>query len=97
MPTYIALCNFTEQGIRTVKDTTKRAEAVKEAAKKRGVNMTHIFWTMGNYDLVTIIEAPDDQSATAFALAVGMAGNIRTQTLRAHTKDEMDGILAKLG
>jgi len=97
MPTYIALCNFTEQGIRTVKDTTKRAEAVKEAAKKRGVSMTHIFWTMGNYDLVTIIEAADDQSATAFALAVGMAGNIRTQTLRAHTKEEMDGILAKLG
>jgi len=52
---------------------------------------------MGNYDLVTIIEAADDQSATAFALAVGMAGNIRTQTLRAHTKEEMDGILAKLG
>ena len=97
MPTYIALCNFTEQGIRNVKDTTKRADAVREAAKKRGVDMTHIFWTMGNHDLVTIIEAPDDAAATAFSLAVGAAGNIRTQTLRAHTKEEMDGILAKLG
>ncbi len=63
MATYIALCNFTDQGIRNVKDTTKRADAVMEAAKKFGANMTQIYWTVGHYDLVAIIEAPDDKSA----------------------------------
>jgi uncharacterized protein with GYD domain len=97
MPTYIALGNFTDQGIRGVKDTIKRADAVKEAAKKYGANMTQVYWTVGQYDLVTVIEAPNDESATAFLLAVGSAGNVRTQTLRAFNKDEMNGILAKLG
>lgn len=97
MAIYIALSNFTDQGIRNVKDTTKRADAVKEAASKYGAKMTQIYWTQGKYDLVAIIEAPDDTSATAFALAIGMAGNIRTQTLRAFTKEDMNGILAKLG
>lgn len=96
MVTYIALSNFTDQGIRNVKDSTKRADAVKVAAKKFGATLTQIYWTLGKYDLVAIIEAPDDASATAFALAIGMAGNIRTQTLRAFSKEEMDGILGKL-
>jgi uncharacterized protein with GYD domain len=97
MPTYIVLSNFTDQGIRSVKDTTKRAEAVKAAAKKFGASMNQIYWTLGQYDLVAIVEAPDDESATAFALAIGAAGNIRGQTLRAFSKDEMDGILGRLG
>lgn len=96
MATYIALSNFTDQGIRDVKNSTKRADAVKEAAKKFGVSMTHIFWTLGSYDLVSIIEAPDETSATAFALAIGSAGNVRTQTLRAFSRDEMNGILGKM-
>ena len=96
MVTYIALSNFTDQGIRNVKDTTKRADAVKEAAKKFGATMTQIYWTLGKYDVVAVIEAPDETSATAFALAIGMAGNVRTQTLRAFSKDEMNGILGKM-
>ncbi len=96
MPTYIALSSFTDQGIRGVKDTTKRADAVKEAAKKFWASMTQVFWTLGQYDLVAIIEAPDDQAATAFALAVASAGNIRMQTLRAFSRDEMNAILGKL-
>jgi uncharacterized protein with GYD domain len=96
MGTYIALSSFTDQGIRNVKDSTKRAEAVQAAAKKFGANMTQIYWTLGHYDLVAIIEAPDDESATAFALAIGAAGNVRTQTLRAFSKDEMNGILGKM-
>jgi len=96
MATYIALSSFTDQGIRDVKNSTKRADAVKEAAKKFGVNMTHIYWTLGSYDVVSIIEAPDETSATAFALAIGAAGNVRTQTLRAFSKDEMNGILGKM-
>ncbi|OOG51940.1 GYD domain-containing protein [Polaromonas sp. C04] len=96
MVTYIALSNFTDQGIRTIKDTTKRADAVKEAAKKFGATMTQIYWTLGKYDLVAIIEAPDDASATAFALAIGAAGNVRMQSLRAYSRDEMNGILARM-
>jgi uncharacterized protein with GYD domain len=95
MATYIILGNFTDQGIRNVKDTTKRADAVKEAGKKFGANMKEILWTMGQYDMVATVEAPDDASISAFALAIGSAGNIRGQTLRAYSKDEMNAILTK--
>ena len=97
MGTYIALSSFTDQGIRSVKDTTKRAEAVQEAAKKFGAKMTQMYWTLGKYDLVVTIEAPDDESATAFALAIASSGNVRIQTLRAFNKEEMNGILGKMG
>ncbi len=96
MVRYIALCNFTDQGIRSIKETTKRADAVKEAAKKFGATMTHIYWTLGPYDLISIVEAPDEMSGTAFALAVGSAGNLRMQSLRAFSKEEMNGVLAKM-
>jgi uncharacterized protein with GYD domain len=96
MATYIALSNFTDQGIRSVKDSTKRADAVQAAAAKFGAKMTQIYWTLGQYDLVAIIEAPDDASAAAFAVAIGSAGNVRLQTLRAFSKDEMDGVLVRL-
>jgi len=96
MATYISLCRFTDQGIRSVKDTTKRAAAVQEAAKKFGANMAQIFWTLGQYDLVTIIEASDEQTATAFALSIASAGNVRMETLRAFNRDEMTGILGKM-
>ena len=97
MATFIALANFTDQGIRNVKDTVKRADAVKEAAQKAGITMREIMWTLGSYDMVVIFEAPDDASMTAFGLAVGAAGNVRTQTLRAFNRSEMTAILAKLG
>jgi uncharacterized protein with GYD domain len=96
MATFIALGNFTEQGIRSVKETTKRADAVREAASRYGVTMKQIYWTLGSYDIVTVVEAPNEEAVTAFALAVGSAGNIRTQTLRAFSKEEMNGILGKL-
>jgi uncharacterized protein with GYD domain len=95
MATYIVLASFTDQGAKSIKDTTKRADAVREAAKKYGANMKEIFWTQGAYDMVVTVEAPDDLSISAFALAVGSAGNIRGQTLRAYSKDEMNTILTK--
>jgi len=97
MATYIALGHFTEQGIRSAKDTVKRADMVKEAAAKAGIQMKEILWTMGAYDMVVTFEAADDAAMTAFALAVGSAGNVRTQTLRAFNRSEMAAILAKLG
>jgi uncharacterized protein with GYD domain len=96
MANYIILGNFTDQGIRNVKDTVKRADAVRESARKFGVNMKEICWTMGQYDMIVTVEAPDDASVSAFALAVGAAGNIRGQTLRAYSRDEMNAILTKV-
>lgn len=96
MATYVVLGNFTDQGIRNVKDTIKRADAVKEAGQKAGVTMKDIKWTLGAYDMVVTFEAPNDEAITAFALAVGSAGNVRTQTLRAFDRSEMSAILAKV-
>jgi uncharacterized protein with GYD domain len=97
MATYIVLTNFTEQGIRSVKETTKRADGVKEQARKFGVTAKEFYWTLGGYDVVVMFDAPDDASMTALGLAIGAQGNVRTQTLRAFSRDEMNGILAKLG
>ena len=96
MATYIVLNSFTDQGIRSVKDSTKRADAVRELAKKFGVTAKEFFWTLGSYDTVAIYDAPDDASMTALGLALGAAGNVRTQTLRAFSREEMNGVLAKL-
>jgi uncharacterized protein with GYD domain len=96
MLTYIVLGSFTDQGIRTIKDTTKRADAAKEIAAGFGVKMREIYWTQGQYDLVTLCEADNETAISAFGLAIGAAGNVRFQTLRALTKDEMNGVLAKL-
>jgi len=96
MLTYIVLGSFTDQGLKAIKDSTKRADAAKEMAARSGVNMREIYWTQGQYDLVTICEADNEAAISAFGLSVGGAGNVRFQTLRAFTKDEMNGILAKL-
>jgi uncharacterized protein with GYD domain len=96
MATYIALCNFTQQGISHVKETTERAAAARQAARQLGVDLREIYWTTGRYDLIAIIDAADEASATAFALAVGVTGNVRTETLRAFSADEVNGILGKL-
>ena len=96
MATYIVLSSFTDQGIRTVKDTTKRADAVRELAKKMGIDTKSLYWTVGQYDVVATFDAPNDEAMTALALALASQGNVRTQTLRAFTKDEVAGIIAKL-
>lgn len=97
MAIYIVLVNFTDQGIRNVKDTTKRADAARELAKKFGVTFKELYWTLGNYDEVIIFEAPDDASMAAFLASIGALGNVRTQTLRAFSQADVNGILAKLG
>jgi uncharacterized protein with GYD domain len=96
MVTYISLLSFTDKGIQGVKETTKRAAAAKEVAKKQGVHMREIFWTMGQYDLVCVLEAEDETALAAFNLATAMQGNVRSRSLRAYSATEMDKILAKL-
>ncbi|MEU5948487.1 GYD domain-containing protein [Micromonospora sp. NPDC047465] len=95
MPTYIALLNWTDQGIRGYKDTAKRAEAFAAATQNLGANLLNIYWTVGPYDVVALVEAPDDETAAAALLHLGGAGNVRTTTLRAFGREEMDRIIAK--
>ena len=96
MITYIGLLSFTEKGVQAIKDTTKRAAAAREAAKKFGVNIREMLWTMGEYDMVCVLEAEDEHALAAFNLATAMQGNLRSRSLRAYSAGEMDKILAKL-
>ena len=96
MATYIVVANFTEHGIRSVKDTTRRADAFRDLAKLHGITVKDIFWTLGRYDIVTTIEAPDDVAVTALGLSLGKSGNLRTETLRAFSQAEMVAILDKV-
>jgi len=96
MASYIALLQFTEQGVRNIKDTTKRAVVTSEMASKLGVKLLDVFWTLGPYDIVMVLEAPDDETLTAFTLKLSSLGNIKTQTLRAFRAKEMDAILNKV-
>ena len=96
MPTYIVLANFTDQGIRGIKETTKRAQNFREMAKKLGISLKEIYWMLGQYDFMTIAEAPDEGAMTALGLSVGALGNVRTNTMRAFTADEMGKLLARL-
>ncbi len=96
MATYLVLCQWTDQGVRNVKDTTRRAEAFKEMGKKSGAVVKDLYWTLGQYDLASIVEAPDDGTLNTLLVSVGALGNIRTQTLRAFSSGEMEQILAKM-
>jgi uncharacterized protein with GYD domain len=97
MAHYIVLGNFTEQGIKTVKDTVKRADAFKEMARKRGVNVHSVYWTLGRYDVVAICESKDERAMTALGLSMGMLGNVKTETLTAFDSAEMTKVLEGVG
>jgi uncharacterized protein with GYD domain len=95
MATFITTIKLTQQGITNIGDTTKRAAAVKASAKKLGIKVTDIYWTLGAFDGLLIFEAKDDETGTAWLLNVGSQGNVQTTTARAFTAAEMDKILAK--
>lgn len=96
MPTYVTLMNWTDQGIGSVKDTVQRRDQANALAEKHGATIEEVYWTVGPYDLVAIVEAPDEESATAMLLELATAGNLRTTTLRAYGREEMSGILQRL-
>jgi uncharacterized protein with GYD domain len=93
MPTYILLGTYTDQGIRNIKDTTKRAEAVRAMGKKAGVAVKNLYWTLGQYDVAAVLDAPNDEAVTSLALSIGALGNVRTQILRAFDEKEIGSIL----
>jgi uncharacterized protein with GYD domain len=96
MAKYVSLLKFTDQGIRNVKDSVKRAAAATAEAEKMGAKVTDAFWTMGAYDVVLLLDAPDDETVSAFSLKLGSLGNVKSHTMRAFRREEMESILAKV-
>ena len=95
MATFVSLVNWTDQGIKSFRDSGKRADAFAEAVQQQGGSVKAIYWTLGEYDIVAITEAPDAETATAVLLQVGSLGNVRTTTLEAFDRDAFDRIVAK--
>jgi uncharacterized protein with GYD domain len=96
MPAYIALIDWTDQGVRDFKDTVDRYEAAQTAFESLGVRFTDIWWTLGTHDIVATVEAPDDETLAAALLSVAGQGNLRTTTLRAFTREEMRSVIGKV-
>ncbi len=93
MSRYIALVSFTDQGIRNVKESPKRAERFKKAAAKHKVKVREIHWTMGRFDLIVSLDAPNDVALSSLMLETAQLGNVRTETFRAYTQEEFANIL----
>ncbi len=96
MAKYIVLSNWTDQGIKSVKDSPKRLDAAREAAKKLGVEISKFYLTTGACDMVVIAEAPNDEAMAKFSLMLGMGGNIRTTTMKAFSEDSYRKIIGSL-
>ena len=95
MPHYVTLMNWTEQGVKTVAQSVDRASAARAALATKGVDLKDVYWTVGAYDLVAIVEAPDDATASAALLALVAQGNLRTTTLRAFTAEEFSDVVKR--
>jgi uncharacterized protein with GYD domain len=91
------LMNWTDQGVRADKETVHRRDQADALAEKHRARIEQVYWTMGHYDIVTIIEAPDDETATAMMLELTSAGNLRTATLRAFDHDQLQAIIQRVG
>jgi uncharacterized protein with GYD domain len=96
MPAYIVLSRFTEKGVQGIKDTVKRGQEIRKAIEAAGGRMIGIWWTQGQYDTVSIVEMPDEETGMALLMATGMQGNIRTESLRAFSEDEMARIVQRV-
>ena len=96
MPTYISLVNWTDQGIRNVKESPQRLDAFKKGVEAAGGKVIGFYLTMGRYDMVTIVESPSDEAAAAMVLSMGRLGNIRTETMKAFPEEQYRGIIAKV-
>ena len=96
MATYISLLNYTQQGIQNIKDSPSRLDSAKKAFEAMGAKVVAFYLVMGQYDIIMVIEAPDDETVAKLALSIGSLGSIRTQTLRAFTEDEYRKVIASL-
>ncbi len=96
MATYIALVNYTDQGVKNVKDSPKRLDAAKKLIKDLGGELKAFYLTMGPHDIVTVAEAPNDEAMAKFVLALASGGNVRTLTMKAFTEAEYRKLIASL-
>ena len=96
MPSYLSLASWTDQGIRDVKSAPDRLDAVKEAVQAAGGRVIFFYMLMGEYDMATLIEMPDDDAAAQVALRTGMSGNVRTETMKAFTEEEFRTVISGL-
>jgi uncharacterized protein with GYD domain len=87
--------NWTDQGVKSFRDTVDRADAAEIALSPAGIKFKDLYWTVGSHDLVAIFDAPDDETLAAALLTLAAQGNLRTTTLRAFTAEEMRGVIAK--
>jgi len=94
MPTYVVLYRFTDQGLKNIKGTVQRAQQVRKDSEARGFKVLGIYWTQGRYDIVTVMEAPSEEAMVAGLFNIAEAGNVRSETLRAFSEEEMTRILA---
>ena len=97
MARFVVLMDWTEQGIKSVKESPQRAAAAREAFRAKGVEIEHIWWTLGGHDIVAVASAPDGLDLAAVLLQLGGAGNLRTTTLRAFDEAEFGEVLRRLG
>jgi len=97
MPTYVSLIHWTDQGIKDYKDSMSRAEDFTKLVESSGGRVRELLWTVGEYDIVSVVDMPDDETATAALLRVGSLGNVRSNTMRAFGPDEMTTIMGKTG
>lgn len=93
MPTYVVLYRFTDQGLKGIKDTVRRAREVRAENEKRGFKVVGTYWTQGRYDLVSIVDAPSEEAMLAGLFNIAATGNVHSETLRAHTEAEMEKAL----
>jgi uncharacterized protein with GYD domain len=97
MTTYVSLINWTEQGIKNFRDTTQRAEDFSRQVESSGGTVRDLLWTVGAYDIVCIVDFPDDETGVAALLRVGSTGNVRSNTLRAFNAEQMADIIRRAG
>jgi uncharacterized protein with GYD domain len=97
MPIYVGLGNWTDQGTKDFRGAVQRGNSFREAVEQAGGRVRELVWTMGEYDFITVVEAPDDETAATLVLRVAAAGNVRTKTMRAFDADQMSDIIARTG
>jgi uncharacterized protein with GYD domain len=97
MPTYVSLVNWTEQGIKNFRDTVRRAEDARGLIEQHGGQQRQMLWTLGEYDLVAVVDFPNDETATAVLLQIGAGGNVRTTTMKAFDAEQMSAIVQRTG
>jgi uncharacterized protein with GYD domain len=95
MPSYVSLIDWTQEGVASFRESVDRYEAAQQQYEQLGVRFVDVYWTLGEHDIVAVLEAPDDETATAALLAIGAQGHIRTKTMRAFSRDEMRAVIDK--